>query len=126
MIPKWCRAPVPSCQKAPILSSKNILRGHGMRYLSLINRAEGPQELHFPDQVLNADVQPVVALNLPSQGEAVVADVLDKDYIEKQLQEILQPPADTDYLAVCPALCVRIYSLVCLDLIFSFSPYRNF
>lgn len=37
--------------------------------------------------------------NLPSQGEAVVAGI-DRDGIERQLQEILQPPPDTDYLAV--------------------------
>jgi hypothetical protein len=37
--------------------------------------------------------------NLPSQGEAIVAGI-DRDGIERQLQEILQPPPDTDYLAV--------------------------
>lgn len=44
---------------------------------------------------------PIASTQLPTQGDAVVAGVAesDKDYINRQLQEILKPPS-TDYLAV--------------------------
>ena len=42
---------------------------------------------------------PLLSTQLPTQGESVVAGI-EPDYIGRQLQEILQPPSDVDYMAV--------------------------
>ena len=47
---------------------------------------------------------PLLSTQLPTQGDSVVAGI-EPDYIGRQLQVILMPPSDMDYMAVspCPA-----------------------
>jgi hypothetical protein len=61
--------------------------------------------LSSPQNLADAPLPKIeVMANVPltTQGDAVVAglDVDDADYINRQLQEILKPPADIDYMAV--------------------------
>jgi hypothetical protein len=45
---------------------------------------------------------PAAATELPTQGGAAVAGIDPIDYINQQLQDILNPPKTDDYLAVSP------------------------